>query len=35
MGAQPSDPLTVLMLAVPLYLLYELAILAIRFNLRK
>jgi sec-independent protein translocase protein TatC len=30
-----GDPLTLLMLAVPLYVLYELSILAIRFILRK
>ncbi|MDA2979051.1 MAG: twin-arginine translocase subunit TatC [Actinomycetota bacterium] len=30
-----GDPLTLMMLAVPLYILYELAILAIRFILRK
>lgn len=30
-----GDPMTLLMLAVPLYLLYELSILAIRFILRK
>lgn len=30
-----GDPLTMLMLAVPLYLLYEITILAIRFLLRK
>ena len=30
-----GDPLTMLMLAVPLYLLYEVTILAIRFILRK
>jgi sec-independent protein translocase protein TatC len=30
-----GDPMTLLMLAVPLYILYELSILAIRFILRK
>ena len=30
-----GDPLTLLMLAIPLYVLYELSILAIRFILRK
>ena len=30
-----GDPLTLLMLAVPLYILYELSILAIRFILRR
>jgi sec-independent protein translocase protein TatC len=30
-----GDPLTLLMLAIPLYVLYEFSILAIRFILRK
>jgi Sec-independent protein secretion pathway component TatC len=34
-GGGSGDPLTLMMLALPLYVLFELAILATRFTLRK